>query len=214
MSAIAFQPTGVSIVCSTISSSADQRKYQSSASLASVRATHWWPMADGVITKSNIFPEIAISCLSISIISPDMEIHYSTMSALNKLHDSFKQGPSHQVTIVAILPFHRHCWAYLSYTKKMLINQTNINHILSSHKREQYTFWWPIGQAIVFFIQGSPLWTDDRNHKFKSTFMFSQTLLCVRCLNEIKIEWWWYPKRAMNSWVSNKAGNCAFIRHS
>ena len=44
MSAMASQITGVSIVCSTICSSADQRKYKSSASLAVVRGIHQWPV--------------------------------------------------------------------------------------------------------------------------------------------------------------------------
>ena len=44
MSAMVSQITGVSIVYSTVSSGADQRKHQSSASLAFVRLTHRWPM--------------------------------------------------------------------------------------------------------------------------------------------------------------------------
>ena len=44
MSAMAPQITSVSIVCSSVCSGADQRKYQSSASLAFVRGIHWWPM--------------------------------------------------------------------------------------------------------------------------------------------------------------------------
>ena len=44
MSAIAFQITGVSIVCSTVCSRADQRKHQSSASLAFVREIQRWPV--------------------------------------------------------------------------------------------------------------------------------------------------------------------------
>ena len=43
MSAIASEITGVSIVYSIICSGADQRKYQSSTSLAFVRGIHWWP---------------------------------------------------------------------------------------------------------------------------------------------------------------------------
>ena len=42
MRAMASQITGVSIVCSTVGSGADQRKYQSSASLAFVREIHRW----------------------------------------------------------------------------------------------------------------------------------------------------------------------------
>ena len=42
MSAMAYQITGVSIVYSTVSSDADQRKHQSFASLAFVRGIHQW----------------------------------------------------------------------------------------------------------------------------------------------------------------------------
>ena len=43
MSAMASQITGVSMVCSTVCSGADQRIHQSSASLAFVRGIHRWP---------------------------------------------------------------------------------------------------------------------------------------------------------------------------
>ena len=48
MRAIASQITSVSIVCSTICSDADQRKHQSSASLAFVRGIHRWQRASNV----------------------------------------------------------------------------------------------------------------------------------------------------------------------
>ena len=44
MGIIASQITGVSIVCSTVCSDADQRKNQSSASLAFVWGIHRWPV--------------------------------------------------------------------------------------------------------------------------------------------------------------------------
>ena len=44
MGEMTSQITGVSIVQSTVCSSADQRKHQSSASLAFVRGIHWWPV--------------------------------------------------------------------------------------------------------------------------------------------------------------------------
>ena len=44
MGAMASQITGISIVCSTVCSDADQRKHQSSASLAFVRGIHRWPV--------------------------------------------------------------------------------------------------------------------------------------------------------------------------
>ena len=44
MNAMAYQITGVSVVYSTDCSGADQRKHQSSASLAFVRGIHRWPV--------------------------------------------------------------------------------------------------------------------------------------------------------------------------
>ena len=44
MSVMVSQITSISIVCSTVFSSADQRNHQSSASLAFVRGIHRWPV--------------------------------------------------------------------------------------------------------------------------------------------------------------------------
>ena len=44
MSVMASQITGISIVYSAVCSGIDQRKLQSSASLAFVRGIHWWPV--------------------------------------------------------------------------------------------------------------------------------------------------------------------------
>ena len=44
MSAMAPQIVGVSIVCPTVCSGADQRKHQSSASLAFLTGIPWWPV--------------------------------------------------------------------------------------------------------------------------------------------------------------------------
>ena len=62
MSAMVSQTISVSSVCSTVCSEADQRKHQSSASLAFVRGTHRWPtyeiatslMPYGRVSKSSI----------------------------------------------------------------------------------------------------------------------------------------------------------------
>ena len=58
MTAVASQITGVLIVCSTVCSGLDQRKHQSSASLAFVRGIHRWPMDsphNGPVTRKT-FP--------------------------------------------------------------------------------------------------------------------------------------------------------------
>ena len=54
MSTMASQITSVLIVCSTVCTDADQRKHQSSASLAFVRGIHRWPMCSphkGPVTR-------------------------------------------------------------------------------------------------------------------------------------------------------------------
>ena len=58
MNAMASQITGVSLVYSTVCSGADQRKHQSSASLAFVRGIHRWPVNSphkGPVTRK-MFP--------------------------------------------------------------------------------------------------------------------------------------------------------------
>ena len=58
MGAVASQITSVSIVCSTVCSGADQRKHQSSTSLAFVRGIHWWSVNSphrGPVTRK-MFP--------------------------------------------------------------------------------------------------------------------------------------------------------------
>ena len=58
MSAIASQISSVMIVCSTVCWSPDQRKHQSSASLAFVRGIHRWPVDSphkGPVTRK-MFP--------------------------------------------------------------------------------------------------------------------------------------------------------------
>ena len=63
MSAMASQITGVAIVYSTVCSGADQRKHQSSASLAFVRGIHRWPAISphkGPVTRK-MFPYLMTS---------------------------------------------------------------------------------------------------------------------------------------------------------
>ena len=64
MSAIASQITSLTIVYSTVYSGTDQRKHQSSASLAIVRGIHRWPMNSphiGPVTRK-IFHLMTSSC--------------------------------------------------------------------------------------------------------------------------------------------------------
>ena len=65
MSAMASLITGVSIVCSAVCLCADQRKYQSSASLAFERGIHRWPVDSphkGPVTrKIFLFDDVIMS---------------------------------------------------------------------------------------------------------------------------------------------------------
>ena len=66
MSRMASQITGILIVCSTLSSSADQRKHQSSVWLAFVSGIHQWPVDSPhkgpVIWKMFPFDDIIMIC--------------------------------------------------------------------------------------------------------------------------------------------------------
>ena len=66
MRAIVSKITGVSIACSTVGSDADQRKHQSSASLAFVRGTHRWavnsPHKRPVTRQMFPFDDVIMSC--------------------------------------------------------------------------------------------------------------------------------------------------------
>ena len=66
MSAIASQITSLAIVYSTLYSGADQRKFQSSASLAFVRGIHRWPVNSphkGSVTRKMFpFDDVIMIC--------------------------------------------------------------------------------------------------------------------------------------------------------
>ena len=72
MSAMASQITSVSIVYSTVYSGVDQRKYQSSASLASVSRIHRWqvnyPHKGSVTQKMFPFDDVIMSMLNYTFI--------------------------------------------------------------------------------------------------------------------------------------------------
>ena len=74
MSAVTSEITGILMICSTVWSGADQRKHQSSLSLAFVRGIHRWPVNSphkGPVTRK-VFPlfDDVIMQTSISQITP------------------------------------------------------------------------------------------------------------------------------------------------
>ena len=66
MGAVASQITSLTIVCSTVYSDADQRKYQSFVSLAFVRGLHWGPVNSPhiwpVTRKTFPFNDVMLCC--------------------------------------------------------------------------------------------------------------------------------------------------------
>ena len=76
MSAIASQIIDVSIVCSTVCSGADQRKHQSSVSLAFVRGIHRWPgdsPHERSVTQEMFLRDDAIMLLALCEMIPQAE---------------------------------------------------------------------------------------------------------------------------------------------
>ena len=72
MSTIASQITSLTIVYSNVYSGADQRKHQSSASLAFVRGIHWWPVNSphkGPVTR-RMFPFDNVIMIYLNILYP------------------------------------------------------------------------------------------------------------------------------------------------
>ena len=100
MSTMASQITGLTIVCSTFYSCADQRKHQSSVLLAFVRGIYRWPVNSphkGPVTRK-IFHLMMSSWLSLSYWSCKSYQPISTFD--NHTHDILSHVSSHVVTHV------------------------------------------------------------------------------------------------------------------
>ena len=89
MGAIASQITSLTIVYSTVYSDADQRKYQSSASLAFVWVIHWWPVYSPhkwpVTRKMPSFDDVIMETRFIWLIAPNRCLDLKTLH-VNQLH--------------------------------------------------------------------------------------------------------------------------------
>ena len=84
MSTMASQITSISIVYSTVCSSADQRKYQSSASLAFVRGIHRWPVNSppkGPVTRK-MFPFDDVIMYQLSCMHADRSVDLGEIELL------------------------------------------------------------------------------------------------------------------------------------
>ena len=108
MSAMASQITEVSIVYSTVCSSADQRKHQSSSSLAFVRGSHWCPVNSphkGPVTRKMFYDVIMeMTFAELNFFFKNVKIHLCFPSFLNteKAH-----GPHINIkTVFPCMGFH------------------------------------------------------------------------------------------------------------
>ena len=88
MRAMTSQITGVSIVCSTVCSGTDQRKHQSSASLAFVRRIHRWPVNSphkGPVTRKMCpFDDVIMTYLIQMVNHYGMQQEYNVFLAANQ----------------------------------------------------------------------------------------------------------------------------------
>ena len=128
MGAMASQITSLTIVYSTVYSSADQRKHQRSASLAFVRRIHGWP-----VTFPHKWPVTwTMFPFDDVIIMPS-----ATTSTVGQLNLHWYQGMTSSQDIHGILsgvscpltcglgqwgtPLRRPCWPYISLCKNFII---------------------------------------------------------------------------------------------
>ena len=90
MSMMASQITSLTIVYSTVYSGADQRKYQSSASLAFVRGIHRWPVNSphkGPVTRK-VFPFDDVIMLSCFVVAANADLGNLTLGAEFQLNSN------------------------------------------------------------------------------------------------------------------------------
>ena len=104
MDTFASQITGVSTVCSTVSSGTDRRKHQSSASLAFVRGIHQWPVDSlhkGQITPK-MFPFDDVITLKTGLMAsswPGRPAKHATSNTLNWWWPSLLTNTCHQASV-------------------------------------------------------------------------------------------------------------------
>ena len=117
MGAIASQITSLTIVYSTVYSGADQKKYQSSASLAYVRGIHRWAVnsqhKSPVTRKMFPFDDVIMNCCSASeaILRNIYKIRsHQNMTQHNKAYTTYipkyRHIRTHQITCVLISRWH------------------------------------------------------------------------------------------------------------
>ena len=105
MSAMTSQITGVSIIYSTVCSGADQRKHQSSASLAFVKGIHRWPVNSphkGPVTRT-MFPFDDVIMKYVELILITLIWQYSHLRQFPKSVNWCRDSSRH-VTVSGFVP--------------------------------------------------------------------------------------------------------------
>ena len=108
MDAIPSQITSLTIVNSTVYSDADQRKHQSSASLAFVRGIHRWPVNSPytwpVMRKMFPFDDVTMSYNLAMVMVPSISSIRSDLRALSVPHRSYGNTSSPMCYLTKQLP--------------------------------------------------------------------------------------------------------------
>ena len=140
MSAIASQITGVSIVYSTVCSGADQRKQQSSASLAFVRGIHQWPVNSphkGPVTRK-MFP--------FDDVIMDFEIVFTEQTTLFKTADKILRNPkAHPALGTLFLPCTAVPKSWLSYPGQF----AHIRNFSKSYVKQYDNGTWALWSVVI-----------------------------------------------------------------
>ena len=140
MSAMASQITGVSSDCSTVCSSADQRKHQNSASLAFVRGIHRWPVVSphkGPVTRKtfpfdDVIMEYSLGCSVYAIPQNRFyQMYFHQSSPLDIWFDILHFATlSLMYTRMKLVICRSHGLHYLFYLAPVVtLLQTNINSV-------------------------------------------------------------------------------------
>ena len=161
MAAMASQITSLPIVHVTVYSGADQRKYQSSASLAFVRGIHRGPVNSPhkwpVTRKMFPFDDVIMQCLwslrHIVVIRMDPESGETSMEGSNFMEHAINVAISLRWSLSIIKTIYRRVkiiwYIYNTYIIVYRKFHLHILFVIGVTKRCQNGFWWRQWQKIA-----------------------------------------------------------------
>ena len=146
MSAMAFQITGVWIVCSTVCSGADQRKHQSYVSLAFVMGIHRWRVGSphkGPVTRK-MFPFDDTIMMIINGICCVIDYHSTSIHREKNINKLFASGT---ISAQDIRQFRKIGFLFiLIYTLKQLLNERSY----FSYSKQHFIQIWYLYQSFIY----------------------------------------------------------------